>query len=336
MAQSNLTKIVIRNADNIQGDKILVYDAPESEVFFLLQEKMPSSEIVLHTRDFIFYNRYIQAGVPVTNASFGTDPIGELYDTILLFLPKSDEDILMTIELCKSRLAPGGHIFVVGVNKSGIRPAGKKLQETIGPIVHEDHARHSIMYQARLEKAKGKFDFGDYRKKFSYESLKLISYPGVFSHGKVDPGTKLLLENLEIPMHGSALDIGCGYGLIGAYLASKGLDVQMVDIDAMSIKSAHETMEANGLEAKIFASDVFSDIHASFDLITCNIPFHHGLETDYTFATKLLSGAKEHLQGTLYIVANAFLPYEKIMKKYFTSPEKIVETNAYKVYRLTT
>ena len=38
---------------------------------------------------------------------------------------------------------------------------------------------------------------------------------GVFSRGRLDRGTELLLEALELGSCESVLDLGCGYGVVG-------------------------------------------------------------------------------------------------------------------------
>ena len=49
--------------------------------------------------------------------------------------------------------------------------------------------------------------------------LKVVSLPGVFSHGRLDRGTALLLEHLDKLPSGHLLDFGCGAGVLGAALA---------------------------------------------------------------------------------------------------------------------
>ncbi|MDR7568114.1 MAG: methyltransferase, partial [Armatimonadota bacterium] len=63
---------------------------------------------------------------------------------------------------------------------------------------------------------------------------------GVFSHGAVDRGTRLLLEALEVRPEDEILDVGCGYGVIGlvaAAQASRGRAV-LVDINERAVALA--------------------------------------------------------------------------------------------------
>ena len=60
---------------------------------------------------------------------------------------------------------------------------------------------------------------------------------GVFSKGELDFGTELLLKTFEhtYPQDKKALDIGCGCGPIGIYLAKLGFNVDMTDINKRAL-----------------------------------------------------------------------------------------------------
>ena len=52
-------------------------------------------------------------------------------------------------------------------------------------------------------------------------SRELITDRGVFSSGRIDPGTKLLLLELPLTLEGPVLDLGCGYGPIACTVAAR-------------------------------------------------------------------------------------------------------------------
>ena len=69
-------------------------------------------------------------------------------------------------------------------------------------------------------------------------NLSFLSNSGVFSKDKVDYGTKLLLNNIDIDgMNGDVLDLGCGIGVIGITIKSKNnrVLVDMVDVNERGI-----------------------------------------------------------------------------------------------------
>lgn len=71
------------------------------------------------------------------------------------------------------------------------------------------------------------------------------------------------------------LDLGCGAGVIGAYIKQQypQVELTMADIHALALASSQRTLVENQLEAEVIASDVFSNVTGKFDLIISNPPF---------------------------------------------------------------
>ena len=95
-------------------------------------------------------------------------------------------------------------------------------------------------------------------------NLSFLSNSGVFSKDKVDYGTKLLLNNIDIDgMNGDVLDLGCGIGVIGITIKSKNnlVLVDMVDVNERGINLSKYNMKLNGVNTNIFISDVYSNIN---------------------------------------------------------------------------
>jgi len=106
------------------------------------------------------------------------------------------------------------------------------------------------------------------------------SLPGVFSHGEFDLGSRLLLDSLP-KLSGKVLDFGCGAGVLGCVMATLNTDIQleMCDISALAVRSSEETLKANQLSGRVFASDIYSDTASDYNFIVTNPPFHAGLDT---------------------------------------------------------
>lgn len=70
------------------------------------------------------------------------------------------------------------------------------------------------------------------------QSLRLITDAGVFSKGRVDRGTRLLIESSPLPSGGTLLDLGCGYGPVGITFARlrPELHVAMVDVNRRAVE----------------------------------------------------------------------------------------------------
>jgi 16S rRNA (guanine1207-N2)-methyltransferase len=81
--------------------------------------------------------------------------------------------------------------------------------------------------------------------------LELATDAGVFSPGRLDPGTRLLLEEAPAPpARGDVLDLGCGYGPIACVLAARspGATVWAVDVNERALELCARNARAAGLD----------------------------------------------------------------------------------------
>jgi 16S rRNA (guanine1207-N2)-methyltransferase len=80
--------------------------------------------------------------------------------------------------------------------------------------------------------------------------LELETDSGVFSPGRLDPGTRLLLERAPAPPpDGDLLDLGCGYGPIACVLASRspGAVVWALDVNERALDLCARNAATAGL-----------------------------------------------------------------------------------------
>lgn len=140
--------------------------------------------------------------------------------------------------------------------------------------------------------------------KFKEKNYKLYTNNGLFSKDKFDYGSKLLLETItKNKLKGKALDLGCGYGVIGILLATTypQLTVDMVDITDRAINlSKKNAINLNLKNINIFKSNIYDNITVKYNYIITNPPIRAGKET----IKKFLINAKEHLEldGQLWFV----------------------------------
>ena len=127
---------------------------------------------------------------------------------------------------------------------------------------------------------------------------------GLFSPRKVDLGTKLLIQYLEIKPDDDCLDLGCGYGVIGCVMAkcaNRGITT-FIDKDFIAIEFAQKNTKINGIEnCVIKLSNGLSKVEKKdFNIIASNLPSNVGKE----LLTILLSESKKKLvkNGKLYVV----------------------------------
>ncbi|MET1078302.1 MAG: methyltransferase [Pseudomonas sp.] len=275
----------------------------------------------------------------VQRSAFGVTLPTAAFDDAVLFLPKSRELTDYLLQSLASRLA-GRNLFLVGEKRSGIERAAKQLQP-FGQPRKLDSARHCQLWQVRVDQAPPTPDLNSLAQSYSLAladgPLTVISLPGVFSHGRLDRGTALLLQHLDKLPSGHLLDFGCGAGVLGAALKRRFAHNQLtlLDVDAFAAASSRLTLAANGLEADVLTGDGIDAAPLGLDAILSNPPFHEGVHTDYQATEQLLRQARAHLKpgGELRLVANSFLRYQPLIEEHLGACKVLAEGQGFRIYQ---
>jgi len=167
--------------------------------------------------------------------------------------------------------------------------------------------------------------------------LEFVTDSGVFSHTKIDNGTRLLIESMDIPESGSFLDLGCGYGPIGivaAKIKSK-LKVTMTDINSRAIALATENVKRNHAgEVEVIQTALYELIERRlFDTVVSNPPISAGMRE---VVEPLVSGAVDHLKpgGLIQLVVQSNKggkTLESYLESYFDNCEVLARGSGYRV-----
>ena len=129
--------------------------------------------------------------------------------------------------------------------------------------------------------------------------------PGIFSPGRIDSGTSVLLRYLPAPPSGDLLDLGCGWGPLSltAALQSATVRVTAVDVNERALDLLRRNVQLLGAAHELgqvtatTPGEVGSD--AQYDAIWSNPPIRigkealHGLLTEWL--PRLRPGGEAHL-----------------------------------------
>jgi 16S rRNA (guanine1207-N2)-methyltransferase len=317
-----LSRFLVRNAHRFAtGGATLCINPPAD----LPWRKLQVAGLRLFTQDHADLLRLRATGADIACGSFpeaGGDPPRNL----LLSLPREKDRLRMWLHWCAGTLPADGRLWLAGENRAGIRSAGRHLEGYFGATVKVDNARHCVLYESRAPTPGGAFDPLDYLLEWDVavadRALHLCSLPGVFSHGELDPGTRLLVDIVASrEWTGEVLDFGCGNGVLGLFLKTRNPNIRLtlLDNNLLALAAARLTLARNGCSAEFRASDGFSDIEGSFDLIVSNPPFHQGVATTAHLSIGLLAPVRNFLRpgGQLLLVANRHLPYRRWLDETF-------------------
>ena len=334
----SVSQIIERNLHRREPCRSALWINPERDDCWR-KTKVYCPALKLFSQDYGAYTFLRKSGADIEFSAFPQASDGG-YQWIILNLPRQKALLRMMLECASTLLAADGVLWLAGENKAGIKSADKVLKTYFGQVRKLDNARHCTLYEAGGASTQQAFDPLAYRQEWSLDCkpipIKVVSYPGVFAHGRIDAGTALLLDGLaETRIEGDVLDFACGAGIIGASIAAghEHTSVTLLDTSALALRACQETLAANQLTGSVLASDGFSELIGNFDLIVSNPPIHAGVKTDNRLSMRLLASVYDHLNpgGMLMVVANAHLPYEKWLSQSFKHCSEPAANNNYKV-----
>ncbi len=302
------------------GELVLAEDnitALQDALSALERERMPSTPRVQH----LPFHEYTLHAPPATM---------QVAVLNLLYQP-ANAWMEYALQLAAYALAHGGRLYVQGAKDRGILTQAKRMESLFGNVetleIHKGERVVCSIQQAAAQQENDRI--------VGSAPPELLP----FSEGKLDEGTQLLLDALEVFKTDIALDIGCGAGYLGCDIASRATkgQVTMVDASLAAVDSARRMIEQRGIHnALALASDGTQAVREQrFDLVVTNPPFHVGGIQTTDIARRFIREAAQVLRprGRFYLVANRFLKYEPTMREAFTTFEEVAGNARFKVLR---
>ncbi|MCI0157175.1 methyltransferase [Leifsonia shinshuensis] len=245
---------------------------------------------------------------------------------VLLRLPRSLEALAEIAVLVAEHAHPEVAVYAGGMLKHMTPAMNAVFGEVFGDVqvslarqkarvltVREPHPAAATVLDRWPERA---FDAGT--------GLHVCAFGAAFAGASVDIGTRLLLSVLDeaVPEAVTAIDLGCGTGVLASALATRrpGVRVVATDQSAAAVASTAATAAANGVSdrVEVVRDDGLSTRpDASADLIVLNPPFHIGGAVHTGIAQRMFADAARVLApgGELWAVWNSHLGYRPALER---------------------
>lgn len=177
-----------------------------------------------------------------------------------------------------------------------------------------------------------------------HDGLTLCAFGGAFAGARLDIGTRVLrdaMRELSLPVvRPQVVDLGCGTGALAASFALSHPDAVVIATDrsAAAVRSARETMAANGIEGRVQVTldDAGSELpDASADLVLLNPPFHLGASVHEGAGQRLIQAAARLLKpgGEVWTVFNSHLDHRRALSRDVGATQQVARTSKFTVTR---
>ena len=248
----------------------------------------------------------------------------------IVCLPRAREAARGLIAQAAAVVVPGNPVIVDGQKTDGIDALYREL-------------RTHVRVSEALSKAHGKlfsFPAGPEMAVWAAQPRRIeggfTTFPGLFSADHTDPGSALLAAALPVQMKGRGIDLGAGWGYLAqAALARADIaSLDLVEADWNALDAARINVQDSRAVFHWADATTFRPARPAHWVI-CNPPFHAGRDADPALGQAFLAAAARMLvpDGTLWLVANRHLPYDRVLSTLFRQIEDLPGTAAYRLTR---
>jgi 16S rRNA (guanine1207-N2)-methyltransferase len=269
-------------------------------------------------------------------------PEGGDFDLALVLCGRHRGENELRVAEAVERVGESGLVVVAGGKEDGVASLAKRLD---GAVELEGRVpkHHGVVFWFRAPSDRGTVvEALRHRNPGGLVEGRFATAPGMFSHDHIDPGSRLLAEALPGELKGKVADFCAGWGYLSAEIAARcpgATHLDLYEADFASLEAARRNLAGvSGATFGFHWVDLLSEpVERRHDAIVMNPPFHRGRAAEPEIGTRLIGAAAKALKsgGTLYLVANKGLPYEKLLATAFASCRQIAADSAFRVVAAT-
>ncbi|TCT41093.1 class I SAM-dependent methyltransferase [Martelella mediterranea] len=260
------------------------------------------------------YNALEKAGSAVTPEA-GEGP----YDLALILLTKHRGENENRIVEALQKTVPGALIMIAGSKEEGAQSLRKRLKGLFDDLESMPKYHGLAVWFHRPD------DIAPAVEALAHPTVEIdgrfTTVPGLFSHDRIDEGSRILGEHLPEDFSGLAADFGAGWGYLSAMLAERsprtvGIDLYEADFRALERAKVNLAVTEENTAIRYFWQDLVNEkVKTRYDLVILNPPFHAGKATEPSLGKAIVEAACNTLKlgGKLFLVANRGLPYEDVL-----------------------
>ncbi|QDC02840.1 class I SAM-dependent methyltransferase [Mesorhizobium sp. 8] len=263
-------------------------------------------------------------------------PEGEGYDLALVLSGRHRGRNELNVAEAIERTRAGALIAVAGARDDGIASLRKRL----GSLVEIEGSLpkyHGLAFWFRRPAEDGIASALRGANPPVHVENRFLAAPGMFSHDRVDAGSRLLVQNLPGDLAGTVGDFCAGWGYLAAEIARQCPAVAALDLyeaDFEALEAAKVNLQGIAPKTAFFWHDLLAEpVEHRYDAVVMNPPFHKGRAAEPDIGAGMIRAAARALKpgGRLLMVANRQLPYEPVLAEAFSSHTEIARDAAFKV-----
>jgi 16S rRNA (guanine1207-N2)-methyltransferase len=270
-------------------------------------------------------------------AGFATGPAQTGAQTALVRLGRQRQRNLGWIATAAATLAPGGTLRIAGANALGPARYAKDLASLGLAVQATSKSKARLLHTVCADPGAFAAWAADAAPRRVLDG-RFVSAPGVFAWDRIDEGSARLAALLPAALAGRVADLGAGFGFLADAVLTLAPAIDRLDAfeaDRVALYCAKQNLARYGARADCRWHDVAAGVGtALYHAVLTNPPFHDTLGEDRGLGLRFIEVAATALKpgGTLYLVANRHLPYEKTLAARFKRVERLSEDAAFKIY----